>query len=128
MMKDCYYNEDQSQNNTDAVKWLQHCGISFLFELHFFVFSITSSKRIQRGLTYTQYYYLRVLKLNCCIPDNWLSLDLSGKVYWKAAFSKFLLSLFFFFLSNVLVICAEVFHKPVHCCCVADVWVERDIS
>ena len=92
MMKDCYYNEDQSQNNTDAVKWLQHCGISFLFELHFFVFSITSSKRIQRGLTYTQYYYLRVLKLNCCIPDNWLSLDLSGKVYWKAAFSKFLLS------------------------------------
>lgn len=126
MMKGCYYNEDQSQNNTGAVEWLQQCGISFLFELHLFVFSITSSKRIQRGLMYTQHYYLRVLKLNCCIPDNWLSLDLSGKFNWKAAFSKFLL--FFFFFSNALVICAEVFHKLVHCCCVADVWVERNIS
>lgn len=96
MMKGCYYNEDQSQNNTGAVEWLQQCGISFLFELHLFVFSITSSKRIQRGLMYTQHYYLRVLKLNCCIPDNWLSLDLSGKFNWKAAFSKFLLFFFFF--------------------------------
>ena len=91
MMKGFYYNEDQSQSNTDAVEWLQQCGISFLFELHLFVFSITSSQRIQRGLTYTQDNYLWVLKLNCCIPNNWLSLDLSGEVNWKAAFPKFLL-------------------------------------
>ena len=51
----------------------------------------------------SQHYYLQVLKLECRIPDNWLSLDLSGKVNWKAAFPKFLvLLLIFFFFKQCL--------------------------